>query len=61
MFRAPEATLYGKRGKTEGKHYVGPTWESKDGSTVVGSKLAAFTADAGFDPGAAPRRRVAHG
>jgi hypothetical protein len=45
VFRAPEATLYGKHGKVEGKHYVGPTWESKDGSTVVGSKLAAFTAD----------------
>jgi hypothetical protein len=45
VFRAPEATLYGKHGKIEGKHYVGPTWESKDGSTVVGSKVAAFTAD----------------
>jgi uncharacterized protein DUF3455 len=45
VFQAPEATLYGRRGKIEGKHYAGPTWESKDGSTVVGSKVAAFTAD----------------
>jgi hypothetical protein len=29
----------------KGKHYVGPTWESTDGSTVVGTKLAAFAAD----------------
>lgn len=29
----------------KGKHYAGPTWESKDGSTVVGAKVAAFTAE----------------
>jgi Protein of unknown function (DUF3455) len=45
VFTAPEATLYGIFGRTTGKHYAGPTWESKDGSKVVGSKLAAFTAD----------------
>jgi hypothetical protein len=45
VFTAPEATLYGPHGRVAGKHYAGPTWESKDGSTVVGSKLAAFTAD----------------
>ena len=45
VFTAPEATLYGAHGRVVGKHYAGPTWESKDGSTVVGSKLAAFTAD----------------
>jgi hypothetical protein len=45
VFQAPEATLYGKHDRVKGKHYVGPTWESTDGSTVVGTKLAAFTAD----------------
>lgn len=45
VFRAPEATLYGRGGEIEGKHYAGPTWESKDGSKVVASKIAAFTAD----------------
>jgi len=45
VFQAPEATLYGKRGRVKGKHYAGPTWESKDGSTVVGTKVTAFTAD----------------
>jgi hypothetical protein len=45
VFQAPEATLYAKHGRVAGKHYVGPTWESIDGSTVVGSKVAAFTAD----------------
>jgi hypothetical protein len=45
VFQAPEAALYGKRGRVKGKHYAGPTWESKDGSTVVGTKVAAFTAD----------------
>jgi hypothetical protein len=44
-FQAPEATLYGRKGKVEGSHYAGPTWESKDGSQVVGSKLAGFAPD----------------
>jgi hypothetical protein len=35
-FRAPEATLADRGGRTIGKHYGGPTWESTDGSTVVG-------------------------
>jgi hypothetical protein len=45
VFQAPEATLYAKHGRVAGKHYAGPTWESIDGSTVVGSKVAGFTAD----------------
>ena len=36
VFRAPEAGLFDTTGKTIGKHYVGPTWESSDGSKVVG-------------------------
>lgn len=45
VFKFPEATLYDKHGRIAGKHYAGPTWESTDGSKVVGAKLAAFTAD----------------
>lgn len=45
VFQAPDATLFDKHGHAVGKHYAGPTWQFKDGSTVVGSKVAAFTAD----------------
>ncbi len=34
--RAPEADLFDVTGKKIGKHYAGPTWESYDGSKVVG-------------------------
>jgi len=43
-FKAPEAALANRSGKSLGKHYAGPTWESTDGSTVVGQV-------AGRDPG----------
>jgi hypothetical protein len=36
VFRAPEAALADRSGHSIGKHYAGPTWESLDGSTVVG-------------------------
>jgi hypothetical protein len=36
VFRAPEATLADRSGRSLGKHYAGPTWESVDGSSVVG-------------------------
>ena len=39
-FRAPEATLVSRSGRSLGKHYAGPTWESVDGSTVVGEAKA---------------------
>ena len=45
-FQAPEADLFNARGRFAGKHYKGPTWEGLDGSTVVGSKLAASPVDA---------------
>ncbi|MBV8501164.1 MAG: DUF3455 domain-containing protein [Paucibacter sp.] len=35
-FKAPEASLTTRSGQSLGKHYAGPTWESADGSTVVG-------------------------
>lgn len=39
-FKAPEAELFNEKGLIVGKHYAGPTWESIDGSTVVGAMLA---------------------
>jgi len=51
VFKAPEADLYDSAGKKIGKHYAGPTWESADGSKVVGELKAK---DDGPDPGAIP-------
>src|SRR6266480_4506625 len=39
-FKAPEAELFNNAGKKIGKHYAGPTWESDDGSKVVGEVKA---------------------
>jgi hypothetical protein len=38
--KAPEASLAARSGQTLGKHYAGPTWESTDGSAVVGEVKA---------------------
>jgi hypothetical protein len=38
--RGPEAQLFDLAGKPIGKHYAGPTWESYDGSKVVGEVKA---------------------
>jgi hypothetical protein len=46
VFQEPQANLYWKNGFLAGSHYKGPTWEALDGSTVVGTKLAAATVDA---------------
>jgi hypothetical protein len=40
IFRAPEAALLDTAGHPLGRHYAGPTWESTDGSTVVGEVRA---------------------
>jgi Protein of unknown function (DUF3455) len=39
-FRAPEAALADRSGRSIGKHYAGPTWESTDSSSVVGEVKA---------------------
>ena len=46
-FKAPEAALATRSGESVGKHYAGPTWEARDGSTVVGDVKAR-------DPGPVP-------
>jgi hypothetical protein len=40
IFKAPEADLFDRAGNKIGKHYAGPTWESNDGSKVVGEVKA---------------------
>jgi hypothetical protein len=44
-FQAPEATLLDGRGQLAGKHGAGPTWQSLDGSSVVGTKVEGATPD----------------
>jgi hypothetical protein len=51
VLRAPEAALVDRSGHAIGKHYAGPTWESVDGSTVVGDVKGR---DPGPDPSAIP-------
>jgi len=43
IFKAPEAELFDASGQRVGKHYGGPTWESPDGSKVVGEVKAKDT------------------
>jgi len=50
-FKAPEAELFDRAGYKIGKHYAGPTWESNDGSKVVGEVKAR---DNGPDANAIP-------
>jgi hypothetical protein len=50
-FKAPEAELFDRAGRKIGKHYAGPTWESADGSAVVGEVKAH---NGGPDPNAIP-------
>jgi Protein of unknown function (DUF3455) len=50
-FVAPEADLFDATGRRVGKHYAGPSWESDDGSKIVGTLKA--RADA-TRPGAIP-------
>ena len=39
-FKAPQANLYAESGELFGRHFAGPTWESNDGSRVVGKVMA---------------------
>jgi hypothetical protein len=38
-FKGPEAKLATKGGRIVGKRYAGPTWESNDGSRVIGEVI----------------------
>ncbi|WP_211454933.1 DUF3455 domain-containing protein [Collimonas antrihumi] len=43
QFMAPEADLFDQGGQKIGWHYAGPSWESTDGSKVVGAVQAQNT------------------
>jgi hypothetical protein len=43
IFKTPQADLFDASGLLVGKHYGGPTWESADGSKVVGEVKAKDT------------------
>jgi hypothetical protein len=44
VFKEPKADLFDDQQQKIGIHYVGPTWESTDGSKVVGMVLAKASA-----------------
>ena len=46
----PDAKLFDDNGKLIAKHFAGPTWQAKDGSSVVGKKAAEATVDASAIP-----------
>jgi hypothetical protein len=45
-FVAPQANLMRDDGRFVATHFIGPTWQGNDGSSVVGSKTAGATVDA---------------
>jgi Protein of unknown function (DUF3455) len=45
-FLAPQANLFNDEGRLIGTHFIGPTWQGNDGSSVVGAKLQGATVDA---------------
>jgi hypothetical protein len=58
VFVAPEAELFDAAGKTIGKHYAGPHWESADGSKVVGAVKQRADAPAPGYPGSCSPRSL---
>jgi hypothetical protein len=40
IFARPDARLFDDSGKQVGTHFAGPTWESSDGSRVIGKPIA---------------------
>jgi uncharacterized protein DUF3455 len=42
--KAPEANLVDRHGRFEGNHFLGPTWQWRDGSKVKGAKVAGAAA-----------------
>jgi FtsP/CotA-like multicopper oxidase with cupredoxin domain len=45
VLQAPEADLFNPRGRSVGTHYVGPTWEYRDASSVKASRVAGVSPD----------------
>jgi hypothetical protein len=49
-FVAPRADLFGDNGQLVVTHFGGPSWQAKDGSTVVGTLVDRTTVDASAIP-----------
>jgi hypothetical protein len=49
-FVAPSANLLNDEGKLVGTHFIGPTWQGNDGSSVAGAKVAGAVVDASSVP-----------
>jgi hypothetical protein len=49
--KAPEATLLDDEGADFGRHFTGPSWQARDGSTVAGEVMVSNTAP---QPGSIP-------
>ena len=54
VFKAPHALLFAsceeERGEVVGIHFAGPTWQSNDGSKVVGTRVASVTVNSNAIP-----------
>ena len=46
----PRASLFGDNGKLIIHHFAGPSWQAKDGSTVVGTVVDKVMVDRNRDP-----------
>ena len=44
-FVGPRADVFGENGQLVMTHFAGPTWQGRDGSTVVGSRVDGVTVD----------------
>jgi len=44
-FKGPQAELTDEAGRAIGKHYAGPTWESSDGSKVMGRPVSSVDSE----------------
>jgi uncharacterized protein DUF3455 len=49
VLKEPQAKLYDNSRQKIGKHYAGPTWESNDGSKVMGKKIQEVPAPKAHD------------
>jgi hypothetical protein len=49
LLRAPEANLSDRHGEYLGNHFLGPTWQSSDGSKIKGARIAQLLAGTGAD------------
>ena len=50
QLKAPDAMLLDQQGRQVGHHFAGPSWQSTDGSLVVGEVVAASSGAAGSIP-----------